>query len=62
LQAPSPSPSQEPPPTLSPEATLFPTNYTGARLTETEIIIGAIITVAVISAGIGLLIYLIKRK
>jgi hypothetical protein len=54
--------SPSPTPTPSPKASPFPTNYTGARLTETEIIIGAIITAAVISAGIGLLIYLIKRK
>jgi hypothetical protein len=49
-------------PTPSPETTPFPTNYTGVGLTETEIIIGAIIAVAVIGAGLGLLIYLIKRK
>jgi hypothetical protein len=54
--------SPSPTPTPSPKASPFPTNYTGARLTETEIIIGAIITAAVISAGIALLIYLIKRK
>jgi hypothetical protein len=39
-----------------------PTNYTATRLTEQEIIAGAVITAAVIVAFLGLLIYLIKRK
>jgi hypothetical protein len=49
-------------PTPSPTTTPFPTNYTGVGLTETEIIAGAAIAAAVIGAGLGLLIYLIKRK
>jgi hypothetical protein len=47
-------------PTPSPTTTPFPTNYPGVGLTET--IIGALIAAAVIGAGLGLLIYLIKRK
>jgi hypothetical protein len=50
------------PPTPSPETTPFPTNHTGVGLTETEIIIGAIVAAAVIGAGLGFLIYLIKRR
>jgi hypothetical protein len=46
----------------SPEPTLFPTNYTGGGLSETEIIIGTAVTVIVILVGLGLLVYLIKRK
>jgi hypothetical protein len=40
--------------------TPFPTNHTGVGLTE--IIVGVAIIAAVISTGLGLLIYLIKRK
>jgi hypothetical protein len=47
-------------PTPSPTTTPLPTKYTEAGLTE--VIIGAIITAAVIVAGLGLLVYLIKRK
>jgi hypothetical protein len=61
-QTPTPSPAATPTPTPSPETTPFPTNYTGVGLTETEIIIGVAIIAAVIGAGLGLLIYLIKRK
>lgn len=39
-----------------------PTPYQEPQQTEQEMIIGAAIAVAVISAGLGLLIYLIKRK
>jgi hypothetical protein len=39
-----------------------PANYTGVGLTETEIIIGASIIVAIVIVGLGLLVYLIKRK
>ena len=72
--SPSPSPTASPSPTttpspepnttpeVTPSPTPFPTNYTGARLTETEIIIGAAIAAAVIGGGLGLLIYLTKRK
>jgi len=49
-------------PTPSPETTPTPTDYTGARLTEQEVIAGAAITAAVIVAGLVMLIYLIKRK
>jgi hypothetical protein len=49
-------------PTPSPATTPSPTNYTANQLTEQEIIAGAAITAAVIGAGLGLLIYLIKRK
>jgi hypothetical protein len=45
-------------PTSSPP----PTPYSGARLTEQEIIIGVAIIVVVISVSLGLLIYLVKRK
>ena len=48
--------------TSSPEPTAFPTNYTGVGLTETQIIIATAITVAIIVIGLGLLIYLIKRR
>jgi len=48
------SPSSEPTPS--------PTNYPGVGLSETEIIIGAVVTVIVILVGLGLLVYLIKRK
>jgi hypothetical protein len=49
-------------PTPSPATTPSPTNYTAAQPTEQEIILGAVIVAAVIGAGLGLLIYLIKRK
>jgi hypothetical protein len=61
-QTPTSPPEITPTPTPSPATTPFPTNYTGVGLTETEVIIGAIIAAAVIVAGLGLLIYLIKRK
>jgi len=48
--------------TPSPETTPFPTNYTGVGLVETETIMGLAIIVTVLGAGLGLLIYLIKRK
>jgi hypothetical protein len=59
-QAPTPSPitTPTPPPTSSPP----PTPYSGAQLTEQEIIIGVTIAVVVIGAGLALLIYLINRK
>jgi hypothetical protein len=46
----------------SPKITPFPTNYIGVGLTETEIIIGGAIIMAIIIVGLGLLFYLIKRK
>jgi hypothetical protein len=59
-QTPMPSPATTPtsPPTSSPP----PTPYSGAQLTEQEIIIGVAIIAVVIGAGLALLIYLIKRK
>jgi hypothetical protein len=49
-------------PTPSPETTPTITPYQEPQQTEQEIIIGAAIAAAIIGAGIGLLIYLIKRK
>jgi hypothetical protein len=57
-QALTPSPATTSTPTSSPP----PTPYSGAQLTEQEIIIGVGIATAVIIVGLGLLIYLIKRK
>jgi hypothetical protein len=50
--APNPTPTTEP----------TPTPYQGHQATEQEIILGIAVTIAVIAAGLGLLIYLIKRK
>ena len=68
-QKPTPSPTTTPTSTHSSAATFTPpqtspppTTYPSARLTELEIIIGVAIAVAVIGAGLGSLIYLIKRK
>ena len=47
-------------PTPSPEIT--PTPYEEPQSTEQTVIIGLAITVAVLAVGLGLLIYLIKRK
>lgn len=50
-------------PTPSPAATPSPTHYIYPdQYAELELIIGAVIVAAVIGAGLGLLIYLIKRK
>jgi hypothetical protein len=49
-------------PTPTPAATPTPTPNQEPQQTEQEIIIGAAITAAVIVAGLGFLIYLIKRK
>ena len=54
------SPEITPMPTASPAPTSTP--YNEPQQTVQEIIIGAAIAVAVIGAGLGLLIYLIKRK
>jgi len=60
-QTPTPSPETTPTPTASPATT--PTPPQEPHQTEQiETIIGAIITIAVIGAGLGFLIYLIKRK
>jgi hypothetical protein len=50
------------PSTPLPTTTPSPTNYTGVHLTEQEVIIIVAIVAAVIGAGLGLLIYLTKRK
>jgi hypothetical protein len=49
-------------PTPSPSTASTPTPGEETRQTEQEIIIGVAIVVAVIGSGLGLLIYLIKRK
>jgi len=60
-QTPAPSPATTPTPTSTPEPTSTP--YQEPQQTEqSEIIVGAAIAAAVIGAGLGLLIYLIKRK
>lgn len=51
-----------PEPTIPTSPSPFPTDYTGVGLSETEIIIGASIIVAIVIVGLGLLLYLIKRK
>jgi hypothetical protein len=56
VQVPTPSPA------TTPTSTPTITPYQEPQPTEQEIIIGAAIVVAVIVAGLGLLIYLIKRK
>jgi hypothetical protein len=61
-QTPTPSPAATPTPTSSPAPTPSPTNYTTIQLTEQEIIVGVAIAAVVIGAGLGLLIYLIRRK
>jgi hypothetical protein len=55
-QTPTPSPATTP--TSSP----LPTPFSGTGLSEQEIIIGVAIVAIVIGAGLGFLIYLIKRK
>jgi len=57
---PAPSTSPLPTPTASPSTT--PTPYHEPQQTELTTIIGAVIVVVVLGAGLGLLIYLIKRK
>jgi nitrous oxidase accessory protein NosD len=60
---PSPSPSPEPTSSLEPTSTPTSTPYQEPQQTEQlEIIIVAAIAIVVIGAGLGLLIYLIKRK
>ena len=61
-QTPTPSPATTPTQPPSPVITPTPTPYQEPQQTEQEIIIGAAIAAAVIGAGLGLLIYLIKRK
>jgi hypothetical protein len=57
----SPTPTIEPTPT-PPNNVPTPTPYQEPQQTEQEMIIGVTIAVSVIGAGLGLLIYLIKRK
>jgi hypothetical protein len=59
--APAP-PTPTPTPTPEPTSTSTPTPHQESQQTEQEIVIGAAIAAAVIVAGLGLLIYLIKRK
>lgn len=64
---PNPTPPTSPTPTLPPyppsSPTPTPTPYKEPQQTEQfEAILGAVIAVAVIGAGVGLVIYLIKRK
>jgi hypothetical protein len=61
--SPSPSPASSPTPTPSPTTTPTPTPSQEPQQTDQpEIIIGAAIAAAVIGAGLGFLIYLIKRN
>ena len=55
---PSPTTTPEPTPPTSPT----PTPNGTSRTMQSETIVGAVIAVAVIGAGLGLLVYLIKRK
>jgi hypothetical protein len=57
-----PTPTPTPTPTPEPTSTPTPTPDQESQQTEQEIVIGAAIAAAVIVAGLGLLIYLIKRK
>ena len=61
---PTSMPSLSPSPTTSPEQEPSPTPSQGPMLTpeQFEVILGVAITVVVFGAGLGLLIYLIKRK
>ena len=62
--SPTSTPSVSPSPTASPEQEPSPTPSQEPMLTpeQLEIIVGVIIAAAVIGAGLGLLIYLIRRK
>jgi hypothetical protein len=52
--------NQTPSPTVSPEPTATP--YSEPQSSEQTVILGVAITVAVLAVGLGLLLYLIKRK
>jgi len=54
----SPSPEQTSTPSPTPEPTSTPYN----QPTENEVILGVAVTIAVAVAGLGLLVYLIKRR
>jgi hypothetical protein len=58
--SPETSPTPESTPTFTPEPTSTP--YDEPQLAEQEVILSVAVIVAVIGAGLGLLIYLIKRK
>jgi hypothetical protein len=58
----NPTPAPTPTPSSEPTSTPTSTTYSEPQLTEQEAILGVTITVAVISAGLGVLIYFIKRK
>jgi hypothetical protein len=57
-----PTPTPTPEPTSTPTLTPAPTPDQESQQAEQEIVIGGAIAAAVILAGLGLLIYLIKRK
>ena len=57
---PEPTPTPEPTPSPSPEPT--PTPYNETQQLGQAVILGVAVTVAVIVAGLCLLIYLTKRK
>jgi hypothetical protein len=61
-QTPTPSPATTPTSTSPPSTTPTPTPYNEPQQTKQEVIIVAVVAAAVIGAGLGLLIYLIKRK
>lgn len=58
----TPTSSPETTPTQTPSPVTTPTPYQEPQQIDKEIIIGTIIAAAVIIAGLGLLIYLMKRK
>jgi hypothetical protein len=63
LPSPSPTPSPSPSPTASPSPSQEPTSTPyNEQQREQEIIVGVTFAAAVFAAGLGLLIYLIKRK
>lgn len=60
--SPTSTPSASPSPTTTPEQQPSPTPSQEPPQAEQEIIIGVAITAAVIGAGLGLLLFLVKRK
>jgi len=57
---PTSTPTPSPTPTFTPEPTATP--YKEPQLTELEVTSGVAVTTAIIGAGLGLSLYLIKRK